>query len=168
MRQVVQVGHHVALVARVLVEDVDALADNVIPGDAGRQQLGQFVQGVDRVLVGKRDLEGLRITGHDIGRQEIEHPLQPLALGDHTPVEHHRPPAAIQVLDDIYVEIEYLVADPDQGLVGEDIGLGEQAALEGRILVKNVDTLADDVVGIDARRQQVGDLTRVFRLASLT
>jgi hypothetical protein len=52
--------------------------------------------------------------------------------------------------------------------VGEDIGLGEQAALEGRILVKNVDTLADDVVGIDARRQQVGDLTRVFRLASLT
>ena len=158
MGQVGRVGEQLALVGRVLVEDVDAGADDVV--GLHRQYVLQLLQGGDAGLVGVVDLEIFQITGEHVDGHVLDHLGQARRLGvelellgDHAPGEHGRHVVAVRVHDRRDQQVKVFPADLDDGRVGQVCGIGEQLALMGRVLVEDVDAGADDVIGL--HRQHV-------------
>ena len=144
-----------ALVRRVLVEDVDANAQDLV--GLARQQVLDRLQGVDAGLVDVDDLQRLGVGHHDVDRHVVDHRLQALALGDDRPRQQqvlHRAVGAVQGGD---IELKQVRSEADDRLVRQVRRVGQQLALVRRILVEYVDALADDVVRRHAGRQLISD-----------
>ena len=77
MRQIGRIGQHLALVARIFVENIDALADDIVGGDALGKQILNLPERGDAGLVGIGDVEGRRIAEHNVSRQVVDQ----LAIG---------------------------------------------------------------------------------------
>ena len=141
---------------RILMEDIDARADDVVR--LHRQQVLEGLEGLDAGLVGVVDGEVFQIQGQDVDRHLLDHLHQPRRfrvgldlLGDHAPGQHGGGVVALLVANGGDQQIEDLVADLDLGVVRQVPGIAQDAALVLRVLVKDVDARAQKIVGLDGQ-----------------
>ncbi len=156
VRQVARIGDDPALMRRVLVEDVDAGADELVGLE--RQIIFEPGERLGRDLVEIGDLEVFRIAHHHAHRHALDHlvELRGLGLGldllgDHAPGHHGVCVGARLVVDRGDQEIEGLGPQLDPRRMRQVAGVGEDAALMRRVRVEDVEAGADEIVGVDIR-----------------
>ena len=71
MRQIFRIGKQPALVCRVLVKDVDALAQQFV--NLAGQKMLEGLEGVDARLVDVVDRQILGVRDHDVDRHVVQH-----------------------------------------------------------------------------------------------
>ena len=153
-RQVLVVGQDLALVGRVLVEDVDDRAEDVLGLD-GQVPL-QLAQGRQR---GGVDVDDLQVAvGHEhVRRRVLQHRrearllgLDALALADVLPVDDVPEDLVARAEDAVDLGLERDVAEAELGLVRQGGRVAQDALHAPLVLVEAVDGRADDVVHVDA------------------
>ncbi|MGY4417903.1 hypothetical protein ACVWY2_000328 [Bradyrhizobium sp. JR6.1] len=164
MRQVLGIADDAALMRRVLVEDVERVAEDLV-----RRHREQVLHGVERLEAGLVDVGDVEvgIAHHDVDRHVVEHLQQPLGLGfkprllgRELPGQHRSAVAAARIGHRRHGEIERLAADGDARLVRQVLRIGQEPALMLRVLVKDVDRLSDQRV--DFHRQNMLDLFQIL------
>ena len=65
---------------RVLVKDIDALADDVVRVNPRRKQVRDLAKRLEACFVDVSDVEGIGIANHDIGRQQVDDLTQGVGL----------------------------------------------------------------------------------------
>ena len=152
-RQVLVVGQDLALVGRVLVEDVDRRAQGVLGLDGQVPlELAQSGQrgGVDvddlQVAVGHEHVRG-RVLQHR--RQPRLLALDALALADVLPVDDVPEDVVARAEDAVDLGLERDVAEAELGLVRQGGRVAQDALHAPLVLVEAVNGRADDVVHFD-------------------
>ena len=139
---------------RVLVEDVDALAKQLI--GRYRQQMLQLPQCIYACGVDVVDLELFRVAGQHVNRHVVDHLQKPGAIGvglyllsDNRPGQHRPHVGAGFVADGGDQQVQCLRTDVDKRLVRQVLRVRQDVALVRRDLVEHVDRMADHVVDFD-------------------
>ena len=168
MRQVGWVAQQLALMARVLVEHIDRLAEQSVGRD--RQVLFDALQGLEAGLVGVVDAEVLEVAGHHVDRHLVDHFQEPFGvllglhlLGDDVPRQHRVQVGAAAAEDRPDVEVKHLAGDVDARRVRQVFRVAEQIALMLRPLVEDVDRGSDDILCLQVQ----GMLDRLEQLDRL-
>jgi hypothetical protein len=150
VRQSGRIGQYPVLMRRILVEDIDGLAQHLI--GRYRQEALDRAQGIDAGFVDVVDFEVDRLAGHDVDRHVVDHLYQPRRvgigldlLGDDAPRHHQRDVVTALVANGSNQQVERLGTDLDQRVVRQVFRIRQELVLVGGVLVEHVDARADEV-----------------------